>query len=197
MSYLQEFVLNPGQPSKTKVKKGPLEVPQPESRIIQYREIDAIFSVSPIEGTASRKVVYINEARKRKYPTVLTGPPLLQASQYGSRTLTHQLCTSRTRCSNRHHAHQQLPSVKILVDGENSVNILYKGALDRMENTPEIARAMIGPQTQSHLYGFDRNETRSSGTISLPVRADPYTVITEFYMDSHNGVLHGGRGVPL
>ena len=28
---------------------------------------------------------------------------------------------------------------KILVDGENSVNILYDYALDRMEDTPELA----------------------------------------------------------
>ena len=32
------------------------------------------------------------------------------------------------------------------------------------------------------MYGFDRNETRSPGTISLSVRADPYNIITKFYM---------------
>jgi len=48
---------------------------------------------------------------------------------------------------------------KILVDGESSVNILYGGTLNRMEDTPEIARAMISPQTQSHLYEFDGNKT--------------------------------------
>ena len=36
---------------------------------------------------------------------------------------------------------------KILVDGVSTVNILYKGYLDRMEDNPEIARAMISPQT--------------------------------------------------
>jgi len=41
---------------------------------------------------------------------------------------------------------------------------------------------MISPQTQSHLYGFDGNETHSLGTISLPIHADPYNFITEFYM---------------
>ena len=69
---------------------------------------------------------------------------------------------------------------KILVDAGSSVNILYGGALDRMEDTPELAQAMINLQTQSHLYGFDGNETHSPGTVSLPVRADLYNVITEF-----------------
>ena len=68
-----------------------------------------------------------------------------------------------------------------------------QGALDRMENTPETARAMISPQTQSHLHGFDGNETRSRGTISLLVVWDPYNVITEFYLVdvefSHNAIL--------
>jgi len=52
------------------------------------------------------------------------------------------------------------------------VNILYGGALERMD-TPEAARAMTNRQTQSYMYEFDRNETRSTGTISLLVRADP------------------------
>jgi len=41
---------------------------------------------------------------------------------------------------------------------------------------------MINPQTQSHLYGFDGNEMRSLGSFSLPVRTEPYNVITEFYV---------------
>ena len=40
---------------------------------------------------------------------------------------------------------------KILVNGGSSVNILHGEALDRLEDTPEIARAMISPQTQSQL----------------------------------------------
>jgi len=32
------------------------------------------------------------------------------------------------------------------------------------------------------MYAFDGNEARSPGTISLPVRTDPYNVITKFYM---------------
>jgi len=51
--YLQKFVLNPGQLSETKVKKGALEVPQQESQAIQYRKINAIFGASSIEDTTS------------------------------------------------------------------------------------------------------------------------------------------------
>ena len=63
----------------------------------------------------------------------------------------------------------------------SSVNILYGSALDRMEDTMEIARAIIYPQIQSNLYEFDGNETCSPKTISHPLRADLY-VITEFYV---------------
>jgi len=41
---------------------------------------------------------------------------------------------------------------------------------------------MIIPQTQSLLYGFDASKARSFGTVKFPVRADPYNVITEFYV---------------
>jgi len=74
---------------------------------------------------------------------------------------------------NRHNAHRQLPSVQSPDRQRELLNILYGGALDRMEDSPEAARALINCQTQSHLYWFDENETRSPGTISLPVRADP------------------------
>jgi len=49
--------------------------------------------------------------------------------------------------------------------------------MDRMENTLEMARAVICPQTQSNLHGFDGNETRSSGTTALPFYVDPYNAI--------------------
>jgi len=54
-----------------------------------------------------------------------------------------------------------------------------------MEDTLEMARAMISPQTRFNLYGFDGNETQSPGTISLSVRDDPYNIITEFFRDRH------------
>ena len=69
---------------------------------------------------------------------------------------------------------------KILVNGRSSVNILYGHTLDRMEDTPELARKMIIPQTQSLLYGFDESEARSSSTVEFPFRADPYNVVTKF-----------------
>ena len=62
-----------------------------------------------------------------------------------------------------------------------------------MEDTPEEARSMINPQTQSNLYRFEWNETRSPGTISLPVCVDPYNVIMEFFVidveSSYNVIL--------
>jgi len=73
------------------------------------------------------------------------------------------------------------------------VNIIHGGALNIMEDTPEATRVMTSPQTQSHLFAFDGNEMPFSGTISLPVRADPYNVITEFYVvdveSPHNAIL--------
>jgi len=77
---------------------------------------------------------------------------------------------------------------KVLVVRGSVINILYVGALDRMEDTLETIGAMINPQTQSHLYGFDGNEIHSPDTISLPVCAYPYNVIMKFYMP-HNAVL--------
>ena len=76
---------------------------------------------------------------------------------------------------------------KILVDAESSVNILYGGALDMMEDTPEMARAMNNLQTQSCLYGFDGNVTRSPNTFSLLVRSGP--------IQCHHKVLRDRCGV--
>jgi len=72
--------------------------------------------------------------------------------------------------------------LKILVDGGSSVNIMYGHALYRMEDTPELARKMIIPQTQSLLYGFNGSEARSPHTVEFLVRADQYNVVTEFYV---------------
>ena len=58
---------------------------------------------------------------------------------------------------------------KILVDGGSSVNILYEHALDQMEDTLELARKMILPQTQSLLYVFDESEARSPETVMFLV----------------------------
>ena len=85
--------------------------------------------------------------------------------------------------------------LSILIDA--SINILYGGTLEMMEDTPEMARAMINQQTWSYLYRFDGNETHSPGTILLPMRANPYNVITEFYvidMESSLKTISGGLG---
>ena len=53
---------------------------------------------------------------------------------------------------------------------------------------------MINPQTQSHLYGFDRNKTHSLGTIVLSIRIGPYNAIMEFNevdVDSPHNVILG------
>jgi len=78
---------------------------------------------------------------------------------------------------------------KILIDGGSSANILYGGALNWMEDSSEAAQVLINRQAQSHLYGFDENETRSPRTISLPVRADPYNIITKFYVESPDNAI--------
>ena len=76
---------------------------------------------------------------------------------------------------------------KILVHAGSSINILYGGALDKMEDIPKMARL----QTRSHLYGFDDNETTCLAR-SHSQFGHPY-VITEFYMidieSLHNTIL--------
>ena len=61
-------------------EEGAPEVLQQESQAIQYREVDTIFGASSIEDTTLReRAIYIKEARRRKYTTVLTGPPLVSS----------------------------------------------------------------------------------------------------------------------
>ena len=41
--------------------------------LISYKKVEAIFGASPLEGTTlKKKDIYIDEARKTNYPTVLT-----------------------------------------------------------------------------------------------------------------------------
>ena len=83
------------------------------------------------------------------YPTVLTGPPLAPSKlvsflDFDASTVhfPHNDALIITMLSGNCRAS------KILVERGSSVNILYRGALDRMEDTPEAARAMINSQTQ-------------------------------------------------
>ena len=57
---------------------------------------------------------------------------------------------------------------------------MYGHTLDQMEDTPELARKLIIPYTQSLLYGFDRSEAHFPGTVECTVRTDPSNVVTEF-----------------
>jgi len=59
--------------------------------------------------------------------------------------------------------------LKILIGGGSGVNILYGHDLDRIEDTPELARKIIISQTQSLLYKFEGSEARSPGTVEFPV----------------------------
>ena len=104
------------------------------------------------------------------YLTVLIGPPL---------TPSKPIVFSKVDAFAVHFPHNDalivsctlaLPSVQNL---GRSINILYEGALNKMEDSPKMVWAMGNPQTQSNLYGFDENETRSqirSHFLSAPIR---------------------------
>jgi len=80
---------------------------------------------------------------------------------------------------------------RILVDSGSSVNILYESALDRMEYTLKLAWAMICLQTQSNLYRFDGNETRSlaqSRFWPAPIRTTSLRYVIDV-ASPHNAIL--------
>ena len=127
------------------------------------------------------RTIYINEAWKDNYPAMLTRLPL---------PLGRPVFFSEEDAYAVHFPHNDTLVMaihigcykvsKILVGGESNVNILYGHTLDRMEDTLELARKMIIPQTQLLLYGFDESEARSPSTVEFPVRADLYNIIIEF-----------------
>ena len=46
------------------------------STLVQYREVNAIFRNSPIEGTtAKERTLCVNETRRGDYPAIVTRPP--------------------------------------------------------------------------------------------------------------------------
>jgi len=60
-----------GKPSEVKVKEVSPEASQLDSQVIQYREVDAIFGTSLIEGsTSGERAIYVSETRKAIYPMV-------------------------------------------------------------------------------------------------------------------------------
>ena len=123
---------------------------------VNYRGVDAIFRTYSLEGTTSKeRSIYINEAHRASYSTVLTGPPNLEQANMFSKVVAcavHFLHNDALIVA-IHIGNRRVS--RILVDSGGSVNILYVDALDRMEDTLEMARTMINPQTRSNLYGFD------------------------------------------
>jgi len=151
--YLKEFILNPGEPSEVKVQKEAPEAQHQKSQtsrdLVNYREVDGIFGACPLEGTTSRKrSVYINEACRTEYPAVLVGPPL---------TPSRPIMFSKADAYVVHFPHNDALIItmhigncrvsRILIDSGSSVNIMYGGALNRIEDIREMARAIINPQT--------------------------------------------------
>jgi len=136
--------------------------------LVPYWEVNTIFGNSPIEGTATKeRTFYVNEARRDSHPAIVTHPPTSPSGP---------VFFSKEDSYVVHFPHNDALVVtahigfckmsKILVNGGSSVNILYDHALDRMEDTPELARKLILPRTQSLFYGFDGNEACSPGIVS-------------------------------
>jgi len=154
---------------------------QAGNTLIQYKKVNAIFSNSPIEGTTAKgRAFYVNKARRDNYPVILTrllsplGMPIFSEAYAYAVHFPHNdalVVNMHIGCCR---------ASKILVDRGSSVNILYGHAFDRMKDTPELARKMILSQTQSFLYGLGGSEAHSPGTITFSVRADPYSIVTEF-----------------
>ena len=116
--------------------------------LISYKEVEAIFSTCPLESTTSKEnIVYINEARMINYPIVLTSSP-----PFPSRLITF----SEDNVYTVHFPHNDVLIVtmqigscrvfRILFDSGASINILYRSALGRMEDAPEMAQTMIWPR---------------------------------------------------
>ena len=113
--------------------------------LIHYWEVNAIFGTSPTEGSnVKERSIYVNMARRM----ILTGPPLTP-----SRSIIFSDADAHTVLFPHNDAlvitiHIRNYRVsKILVDAGSNVNILYGDALNRMEDTPEMARAMINAHT--------------------------------------------------
>jgi len=109
--------------------------------LIDYKEVKTIFGACLLEGTTSKeKAIYINEARRSNYPTLLIGLP-----PFPSRSVSF---TEADACAVHFPNNDALIITmrigscrisRILVDSGSSVNIWYGSALNRMGDTPEIA----------------------------------------------------------
>jgi len=107
--------------------------------------VNTIFGSSLIEDTTTKeRTVYVNEAWRDNYPTIVTRPPTSPGKP---------VFFSKEDAYSVHFSHNDALVVivhiscckvlKILVNGGSSVNILYGYALDRMEDTPKLAQKLI------------------------------------------------------
>ena len=144
------------------------------STLIQYREVNAIFKNSPIEGTTSKETtIYVNEARRDNHLATMTHPLHLLESRFFSPKKIHMLCVSLNAVVVVMMHIGWCKVSKILVDRGSSNNILHDHTLDQIDDASELAQELIISQTQSLLYGFDGNETRSPDMVPFLVRANP------------------------
>ena len=106
---------------------------------MQYRKVNTIFSASLIEGiTTKEKAIYVNEARKGRFLTVLTNPPTPSRSISFSNVDAMVVRFPHNDSLIITMIIDNCQASKILVNKESSVNILYGDALDRMKDTPEL-----------------------------------------------------------
>lgn len=155
--------------------------------------MNAIYKATPIEGCTSKdRKIYVNQARRDLPFSNFTSPPLPPTKPI---TFTDEDATGV------HFPHNDALVItipigncrvsRVLIDPSSSVNIINEKTLDQME-AQEAARAMVYPQPEP-LYGFNDSQAVSSGIISSPVRADPYNIITHFYVldvgSPHNIIL--------
>jgi len=131
--YLREFIFNFIQLSEIRVQRQPKTMDEcPGSDLIQYREVNAIFGTSPVEGTTAKgRAIYVNEARRDSYLAILTCPPspldifvfFLKEDAYVVHFPHNDalVMTIHIDCCN---------VSKISANGGSSVNILYGHTLD-------------------------------------------------------------------
>ena len=138
------------------------------SSLIQYREINTIFGNYLLVGTITKeKTIYVNEARRDNYLTIVTCPPT---------SLGRPVSFSEEDAYSVHFSYNDALVItvhvgcckvlKILIDRGSSINILYRHALNQIEDTLEQARKLINPRIQSLLFDFDGSESHSPAQLS-------------------------------
>lgn len=197
--YLKEYALSPeATQAANDIKNAPQSSGSGEPQIgkgaPQYKVVNSIHGATAIEGlTAKDRKIYVNRARQEPPLANFTSPPLPP---------TMPITFTDEDAAGIHFPHNDALVVtipigncrvsRVLIDQGSSVNIMYGQTLDQMEATPEAGRAMVHHSPES-LYGFDGSQAVTSGIISYPVRANPYNIITHFYVldvgSPHNVIL--------